>query len=120
VESNFDEQFFSIFWIEKSAQIPASCIDVDFVPYAAYDYYAEYSFDNPGSPDDCDSFSLVTPSGTSGQLRIGIRNDEWSNYQANDDYSYLPNAVVTEKINNKMTLYWNGELVWGIEPPGAP
>jgi hypothetical protein len=37
-----------------------------------------------------------------------------------DDYSYLPNTSEYDyKLNEHITLYVNGQLVWGIEPPEA-
>jgi hypothetical protein len=47
-------------------------------------------------------------------IRVG--KTDFSNYSQSDDYSYAPNlSQLTD--DPKITLYRNGVLVWGTEPP---
>jgi hypothetical protein len=34
------------------------------------------------------------PSGSSGEVKTGIRNDEWSIYDAQDDYSFIYSVII--------------------------
>jgi len=51
----------------------------------------------------------------SGPLQTRFAKANWSPFNETDDYSY--NATSTSfSPNDKITLYVNGSLVWGIEP----
>jgi Subtilase family/Cellulose binding domain len=51
------------------------------------------------------------------QLDMSLRLNKanWSNYTETNDYSYDPSKTVATRWDH-MTLYRNGNLVWGIEP----
>jgi|GEM_PF-1910930 len=57
----------------------------------------------------------------SGEIQGRVNKVDWSNYSEADDYSYLPNQY-SFATNNKVALYYQGQLVWGTEPssPGIP
>jgi hypothetical protein len=60
------------------------------------------------------STSGVLSSGTvSGVIQSRIGNKDWSVFNESNDYSYAYNSVYSE--NEKITLYRNGILIWGIE-----
>jgi subtilisin family serine protease len=52
-----------------------------------------------------------------GNLEMSLRLNkvDWSNYNEANDYSYDPNKTVPAHWN-RITIYRNGALVWGIEP----
>lgn len=71
------------------------------------DYYLEISFKAEAGQ--------LAPGGTSGEIQVRINKNDWSNYNESDDYSF--DAAKTAFADwNKVTLYRNGTLVWGIEP----
>ncbi|MCD1260531.1 glycoside hydrolase family 9 protein [Paenibacillus athensensis] len=60
----------------------------------------------------------------SGEIQGRVNKVDWTNYSEADDYSYLPNQY-SFAANNKVALYYQGQLVWGTEPstpsiPAAP
>jgi hypothetical protein len=69
--------------------------------------YAEISFAN--------QTGTLARGATSGIIQLRISNKDWSNYDESNDYSYLASSdqfVDAERI----TLYRNGQLIWGVEP----
>jgi cellulose 1,4-beta-cellobiosidase len=56
--------------------------------------------------------------GSSGEVHIRIHKADWSDYNETNDYSY--NAAYKKYTDwNKVTLYKDGVLAWGIEPQGS-
>src|SRR5262245_3415238 len=51
----------------------------------------------------------------SGEIQTRLHNQDWSNYTEGNDYSY-DSTKITFADWNRVTLYRNGALVWGIEP----
>ncbi len=51
----------------------------------------------------------------SGDIQTRFSKTNWSNFNENDDYSYDPNKT-SYTAHDKVTLYQNGNLVWGDEP----
>lgn len=68
--------------------------------------YVEYSFD-PAS-------GLLSAGGNSGVIQSRLANANWSYFRQSNDYSYVNNS--TYAPNSRITLYRNGQLVWGVEP----
>jgi len=71
------------------------------------DYYVEVSFSaGAGS---------LAPGADTGDIQIRINKSDWTNYNELDDYSYdgTKNSYATW---NKVTIYQNNTLAWGIEP----
>lgn len=50
-------------------------------------------------------------------IQFSFHHTGWQPFNDADDYSYLAAAAVTQ--NPKFTLYYQGALVWGVEPGGA-
>jgi hypothetical protein len=51
---------------------------------------------------------------TSGEIQMRINKTDWTIYNEPNDYSYQnTTSYVTA---SKVTIYWNGMLVWGAEP----
>jgi hypothetical protein len=71
--------------------------------------YVEYSFDTTAG--------TITAGSNSGVIQSRIANKDWSILVETDDYSYAANQTYT--ANNHITLYRNGQLIWGEEPAAA-
>jgi hypothetical protein len=54
----------------------------------------------------------------SGEIVARINKADWSNYNEIGDYSYEA-ARTTYAAWTRVTLYRNGQLIWGVEPGGA-
>jgi hypothetical protein len=71
------------------------------------DYYLEVSFSSTAG-------TLAAGSST-GEMQLRINKNDWTNYNEADDYSF--DAAKTGFADwNKVTLYQDGALVWGVEP----
>jgi hypothetical protein len=71
------------------------------------DYYLEVSFSaGAGS---------LAPGANTGDIQIRFNKNDWTNYNELDDYSY--DATKTSYATwDKVTIYQNNTLVWGMEP----
>ena len=57
----------------------------------------------------------IAANGQSGDIQIRITKSDWSNFDQLNDYSF--DSAKTAYTNwNKVTLFQNGTLAWGIEP----
>ena len=72
--------------------------------------YVEYSFDPAAG-------SLASNT-NSGPIQSRLANQGWGSLSESGDYSYQSGGNYT--ANNRITLYRNGQLIWGIEPQTAP
>ncbi len=70
------------------------------------DYYVEIGFTSGTLPGNM---------GSSGQIQARMNKSDWTNFNESNDYSF--DATKTSFADwNKVTLYRNGTLVWGVEP----
>jgi len=57
----------------------------------------------------------LAASGSTGEIQIRFSKSDWSNFVQTDDASY--NAALSAYADwNKVTVYRNGTLIWGVEP----
>ncbi|WP_438447010.1 cellulase family glycosylhydrolase [Gorillibacterium sp. sgz5001074] len=90
-----------ISWIDW-AQIGGSHINRSFT-----DSYVELGFD--------EGAGTVAAGGETGEIQLRMSKNDWSNFNETNDYSF--DSSKTAFIDwNKVTLYRNGTLVWGLEP----
>ncbi|MEO5562935.1 MAG: cellulose binding domain-containing protein, partial [Chitinophagaceae bacterium] len=68
--------------------------------------YIDYSFE--------DAAGTLDAGNNSGFIQSRFANTDWSNFSETDDYSYKNHTSYT--LNDHITLYRNGLLVWGAEP----
>jgi len=52
-----------------------------------------------------------------GEIQVRIQKIDWSNYYQSDDYSFDP-TIIDYTVYEKITVYHQGELLWGIPPSG--
>jgi hypothetical protein len=76
---------------------------------AVADAYLELQF-LPGA-------GVLLGSHETGPIQFRVHKADWAPYDELNDYSYNGASVFTQ--NQRVTLYRNGELVWGTEPSGV-
>ncbi|RNL82374.1 T9SS C-terminal target domain-containing protein [Sinomicrobium pectinilyticum] len=96
-------------WIDY-AQSGRDKVKMNYVslpePYEGACGYIEYGFDA--------ALGDLLPGAGSGPIQSRLSNTDWSDFDETDDYSFQPGTSYVE--NEQITLYRNGQLVWGTEP----
>lgn len=59
------------------------------------------------------------PAGSQFEMYLRVNKTDWSNYTETNDYSYDSARTVMTRWD-RITLYRNGALIWGVEPVGGP
>ncbi|MCL4872365.1 MAG: glycoside hydrolase family 9, partial [Anaerolineae bacterium] len=59
--------------------------------------------------------TMLPAGGQTGEIQLRLHHTNWSAYNEADDYSFAP-ALTSLTDWQNVTLYHNGQLVWGIEP----
>lgn len=59
----------------------------------------------------------IAVNGNSGDIQARFNKSDWSNYNQANDYSWKQNQT-SYAAWSQVTLYLNGQLVWGTEPGG--
>ncbi len=99
-------------WIDY-AQLGNNNVKMKYVPIASPRNgalgYIEFSFEA--------SAGLLASNTNSGVIQTRFANTDWSNLNEVDDYSYtVPVNGNTFSYNDHVTVYRNGQLIYGIEP----
>jgi endoglucanase len=55
------------------------------------------------------------PGKDTGDLKVRMNKSDWSHYDEKNDYSYA-DPVNSYAVSTKITVYYQGKLVWGTEP----
>ncbi|TXK77436.1 cellulase family glycosylhydrolase [Paenibacillus sp. N3.4] len=95
-------------WIDW-AQIGGTNIQITFVSATGIntDTYVELSFTSGAGS--------IPAGGQSGDIQLRMSKTDWSNFNESNDYSF--DGSKTSFTNwDKVTLFQNGTLVWGIQP----
>lgn len=95
-------------WIDW-AQVGGSNIQTSFHSWAGTnaDTYVELSFSA--------SAGSIAAGGQTGDIQLRMSKSNWSNLNESNDYSF--DATKTSYADwSKVTLYRDGNLVWGVEP----
>jgi endoglucanase len=105
-----DDQQQQQYWCDY-AQIGCGNIEGRLIPLSAprtkANSYLEISFsDEAGS---------LVPGANTGAIQSRFNKNDWSNFNENDDYSYIASSTAYAP-SNKVTVYYKGSLIWGNEP----
>ncbi|WP_281888242.1 cellulase family glycosylhydrolase [Paenibacillus sp. YYML68] len=57
----------------------------------------------------------IPAGGQSGDIQIRVHKNDWSNFNEDNDYSYI-GTQTSYASSSKVTLYENGTLAWGTQP----
>lgn len=79
-------------------------------PHEGANFYMEFSF-APGAG------LLMAKDTTRGFIITRVRKDNWTKFNESNDYSYYPHGTI---LNERISVYLNNELVWGVEPSIVP
>jgi|GEM_PF-2893195 len=85
------------------AMIGSSKITGNFIQVEGNNFYLEISFNNAG---------VLDPGNDTGEIQLRFNKLNWTNYIQSDDYSFSPDIKSFTEYE-KMTIYKNGELIWG-------
>lgn len=90
------------------AAVGAEQVQAELVPTAVggQDHYLRVTF-KPGAGN-------LKPYSLSGETLLRIHKSDWSTYDQGNDYSF--GGSTTPRPWDRITLYRDGELVWGDEP----
>ncbi len=98
------------FWCDY-AQVGTSAVSGSFVTInpatTGADTYLEISFGSAAGS--------IAAGGQTGDIQIRIAKSDWSNFNEANDYSFDGTKSAFADWN-KVTVYQNGTLAWGIEP----
>jgi hypothetical protein len=88
-------------------------IKVAFGTLSPLQDYAEISFQPPDG-----EWLVMAPGGTSGAFRLRFAKVNYGEQDQTNDWSFRQSdGMVPEDEQDHITLYIDGKLVWGIEPP---
>jgi hypothetical protein len=100
------------YWIDY-VKLGIANIAVQFVPVSpalgGADTYIEFKVDPV--------LGKLYPSCNTGNIQYRITKTDWSAFNKPDDHSYLP--VGPMAINDHVTVYYKGQLIFGAEPSVA-
>lgn len=98
------------YWCDY-ATIGCNNITGKFVPVSparpGADYYLQVGFTS--------SAGNLAPGASTGEIQNRFNKNDWSKYDETNDYSYI-GSDTSYTVSTKVTVYYQGKLVWGTEP----
>lgn len=61
----------------------------------------------------------IPAGGSTGELQTRIEHNNWTWFQSGASYSFISDPSFVYKATTTVTLYLNGQLIWGTPPAGA-
>lgn len=61
----------------------------------------------------------IPAGGNTGEIETRIEHNNWTWFQSGDSYSFISDPSFVYEATTTVTLYLNGQLIWGTPPPGA-
>jgi hypothetical protein len=63
-----------------------------------------------------DTAGALAPFGKSGPIMLQFHRNDWHNFDQANDWSFNPSAQRDAAMWERVTLYLDNQLIWGIEP----
>jgi endo-1,4-beta-D-glucanase Y len=109
-EGNQPQQYYCDYAVVACSNLNGNFVQLAS-PVGGADYFLEISFGSGAG--------IIPAFGSSGQIQSRFNKSDWSNYDEYNDYSF--DAAKTAFADwDRVTLYRNGTLIWGVEPGSSP
>lgn len=95
-------------WVDY-AKLGASAITGNFVTILPVRMNADAYFEMKVNP----AATTLYPLSSTGAIQYRITKSDWSNFNQSNDYSFQSGTMA---VNQKVTVYYKGQLIHGIEP----
>ncbi len=93
------------------AQPGSSNMTIEVIHISGNDHYIAYGFSS--------NLGVLSAGGNSGPIESRIPKSNYSTQNQANDYSYQP-SMTDFTPHARVTLYQNGNLIWGVEPGDTP
>ena len=106
-----DSPVFACDW----AQVSCSNVTQTFVtlanPVTGADTYSEIGFTAAAGS--------IPAGGSTGEIQTRIHHEHWSWFNSDASYSFISDPSFVYEATTTVTLYLNGQLIWGTPPAGS-
>ncbi|HEX3046987.1 MAG TPA: cellulose binding domain-containing protein, partial [Bacillota bacterium] len=104
IDGNKPQQFWVDYATRGSQNVTGSFVQTS---RQGADYYLEVGFTSGAG--------ILNPQSDSGEIQLRFNKNDWTNYTETGDYSYDPSKTIYTTWN-RVTIYRNGVLIYGVEP----
>lgn len=100
----------SCYWAQMGCSNITAVFQPLITPLNNADTYLQLSFGG----------GTLQPGGSTGEIQDAFNKTDWSNFNQSNAWSWNPADTTTYTANPQITVYVNGQLVWGQEPSSSP